>query len=127
VPGAKYNIGGHGERTNLELVDCLCALLDELVPPRDNRALAARGLASYAALKRFVADRPGHDRRYAIDSTKIERELGWRPRHDLEAGLRATVRWYLEHRSWCEAVQAGKYARERLGTAPAAAGAGAAR
>jgi dTDP-glucose 4,6-dehydratase len=121
VPGAKYNVGGHGERTNLELVDRLCGLLDELVPARDNPALAARGATSYAALKRFVADRPGHDRRYAIDAGKIARELGWTPRHDLAAGLAATVRWYLEHRDWCAAVQSGKYARERLGVAPAAA------
>ncbi len=124
VPGEKYNIGGHGERTNLELVECLCALLDEIVPPRDNPALAARGISSYSALKRFVADRPGHDRRYAIDASKIQRELEWAPRHDLASGLAATVRWYVENRAWCETVQAGKYGRERLGLAPVVAGAG---
>ena len=117
VPGDKYNIGGYGEMTNLALVDRLCALLDELLPPRDNPALAGRNLKSYAELKRFVADRPGHDRRYAIDSSKISRELGWKPAHDIDSGLAATVRWYLDNRDWCEAVQAGKYRRERLGTA----------
>jgi dTDP-glucose 4,6-dehydratase len=111
-PGERYNIGGGSERTNLEIVDQICAHLDELRPPRENPALRARGLASYAALKTFVADRPGHDRRYAIDASKIARELGWRPRHDLASGLRATVRWYLEHRGWCEAVG---HHRERLG------------
>jgi len=70
---------------------------------------------NWAALKTFVPDRPGHDRRYAIDTSKIRRELGWAPRHDFQAGLRQTVRWYLEHRDWCEAVQAGRYQRERLG------------
>lgn len=116
VPGQKYNIGGHGEMTNLELVDRLCALLDELRPVRSNPALAGRAdLKSYADLKSFVADRPGHDRRYAIDASKITRELGWRPQHDVASGLAATVRWYLDNREWCETVQAGKYARERLG------------
>jgi dTDP-glucose 4,6-dehydratase len=116
VPGQKYNIGGHGEMTNLALVDRLCALLDEMLPVRENPALGARrDLASYADLKHFVADRPGHDRRYAIDASKITRELGWRPRHDVASGLAATVRWYLDNRAWCSAVQAGKYGRERLG------------
>lgn len=114
-PGEKYNIGGHGERTNLEIVDALCAALEEVVPAAANPALRAAGVRSYAELKTFVEDRPGHDRRYAIDPSKIERELGWRPRHALEEGLRATVRWYVEHRDWCEAVQAGRYQRQRLG------------
>jgi dTDP-glucose 4,6-dehydratase len=111
-PGERYNLGGRCERTNLEIVDQICAHLEELCPPRANPALGARGVSSYAALKTFVEDRPGHDRRYAIDAGKIERELGWRPRHDLESGLRETVRWYLEHRDWCEAVG---HHRERLG------------
>lgn len=113
--GEKYNIGGGNERTNLEIVDRLCETLDELLPVRENPALHARGAASYAALKTFVTDRPGHDRRYAIDATRIREQLGWRPRHDFESGLARTVRWYLENRDWCEAVQSGKYRRERLG------------
>jgi dTDP-glucose 4,6-dehydratase len=115
--GEKYNLGGDSERTNLELVDRLCAVLDEVLPPRDNPALAGRGIGSYAELKTFVRDRPGHDRRYAIDASKIRGALGWRPRHDFAAGIRATVEWYLANRDWCDAVQSGRYNRERLGTA----------
>jgi len=114
-PGEKYNLGGGGERTNLEVVDRICAILDRERPPRDNPALASKGLRSYAQLKSFVPDRPGHDRRYAIDSSKVRGELGWRPKHDFDGGLALTVRWYLEHREWCESVQSGKYRRERLG------------
>ena len=118
-PGARYNIGGGGERTNLEIVDRLCAALEAAWPARDNPALAGRGIGGYAALKTFVADRPGHDRRYAIDGAKIRAELGWTPAHDFESGLARTVRWYLDHREWCRAVQSGRYARERLGLTPA--------
>ena len=85
------------------------------IPAAENPALARAGVAAYADLKRFVADRPGHDRRYAIDSARAQKELGWRPAHDLAAGLAATVQWYLDHRDWCEAVQSGRYRRERLG------------
>jgi dTDP-glucose 4,6-dehydratase len=121
VTGQKYNIGGHGEMTNLALVDRLCVLLDEMLPVRTNPALRERGeLARYADLRTFVTDRPGHDRRYAIDASRITRELGWRPRHDVASGLAATVRWYLDNRAWCTAVQSGKYARERLGGRPSA-------
>jgi dTDP-glucose 4,6-dehydratase len=114
-PGEKYNIGGGGERSNLEMVDAICAALEAELPAAANPALAAAGVKQYAALKQFVPDRPGHDRRYAIDSAKIRAELGWRPVHDLDAGLAATLRWYLENRAWCEAVQRGRYGRERLG------------
>jgi dTDP-glucose 4,6-dehydratase len=112
-PGEKYNIGGGNERTNLEIVDRICQALDSLRPADANPALGGR--SSYLELKTFVRDRPGHDRRYAIDATKIRRELGWQPRYQLDDGLASTVRWYLEHRDWCEGVQAGRYDRERLG------------
>jgi dTDP-glucose 4,6-dehydratase len=113
--GGKYNIGGDNERTNLELVDRLCAVLEELEPSAQNRALARRGVTGYAALKTFVPDRPGHDRRYAIDASRVRAELGWKPQYDFEAGLRATVGWYRANRAWCEAVQAGRNARQRQG------------
>jgi dTDP-glucose 4,6-dehydratase len=104
-PGEKYNIGGGNERTNLEVVDRICDAVDDLKPSG----------ASRRALRTFVPDRPGHDRRYAIDAGKIRHELGWAPAHTFETGLRETVRWYLEHRDWCGAVEAGRYDRERLG------------
>ena len=103
--GEKYNIGGGNERTNLEIIDRICEIVDELRPAAQSRS----------RLKTFVPDRPGHDRRYAIDATKIRRELGWQPRHTFESGLRDTVGWYLAHRDWCEQVQAGRYGRQRLG------------
>ncbi|MBN2369185.1 MAG: dTDP-glucose 4,6-dehydratase [Vicinamibacteria bacterium] len=112
--GEKYNIGGGGELRNVDVVDRLCAVLERTLPARENPALATRGRDGYAGLKAFVADRPGHDRRYAIDSSKIRAELGWSPEHDFDSGLARTVEWYLSHRDWCEAVQSS-YRRDRLG------------
>jgi dTDP-glucose 4,6-dehydratase len=103
--GESYNIGGYNERTNLDVVRTLCALLDELAPAG----------APHDRLITFVADRPGHDKRYAIDASKITRELGWRPQETFETGLRKTVEWYLENRSWWEAILNGSYRGERLG------------
>ncbi len=114
-PGEKYNLGGGNERTNLEIVHLLCDLIEAERPAAGNRVLAARGKTAYRELATFVADRPGHDRRYAIDDAKARRELGWAPAHDLESGLAATVGWYLAHREWCERIASGVYRRERLG------------
>ena len=97
--GETYNIGGWNEKANLDVVHTLCALLDELKP-------AAQ---SYQAQIQFVTDRPGHDRRYAIDARKIERELGWRPQETFESGMRKTVQWYLDHQDWVRKVQSGEY------------------
>jgi dTDP-glucose 4,6-dehydratase len=118
-PGETYAIGGRSERTNLEIVDRLCAELERAHPAARNPALAAAGVARYADLKTFVQDRPGHDRRYAIDDAKIARELGFAPRTSLDEGLAKTVAWYLANRAWCEAVQSGSYRRERLGVGAA--------
>jgi dTDP-glucose 4,6-dehydratase len=107
-PGEVYNVGGNSERTNLQVIDTLCSLLDEQVPDSPHRP--------HAALKRFVPDRPGHDRRYAIDATKLESELGWRPRESFESGLRRTLQWYLDHRDWVTRVMDGSYRGERLGS-----------
>jgi dTDP-glucose 4,6-dehydratase len=115
VLGEKYNIGGGSERTNLQVVDQICSALEAERPAATNAALVSRGVRSYADLRTFVPDRPGHDRRYAIDAAKIREELGWRPRHAFEAGMARTVRWYLDHQRWCESVQSGSYRRERLG------------
>jgi dTDP-glucose 4,6-dehydratase len=115
-PGATYNIGGRAERTNLQMVDRICALLEVQLPATENPALRAQGIARYEDLKTFVEDRPGHDRRYAIDDARIRRELGWTPSLDLEQGLARTIAWYLSRRDWCEAVQSGRYLRERLGS-----------
>ncbi len=110
--GEKYNIGGGNERTNLQVIDRLCDALEQLRPAARHQP---GGATRYRELKTFVPDRPGHDRRYAIDAQKIRRELGWAPAFDFEAGLLETVRWYLEHREWCEQVTKGRYDRERLG------------
>jgi dTDP-glucose 4,6-dehydratase len=111
--GEKYNIGGGNERTNLEIVDRICEALETLRPAATNPALTPG--KGYRDLKTFVPDRPGHDRRYAIDAGRIRRELAWHPRWTFEDGLGDTAKWYVEHRDWCEAVQAGRYDRQRLG------------
>ncbi|MEM1206610.1 MAG: dTDP-glucose 4,6-dehydratase [Acidobacteriota bacterium] len=113
--GEKYNLGGFGERTNLFVVDRLCDLLQEELPPEKNPLLQGGSVARYRDLKTNVQDRPGHDRRYAIDSLKAQEELGWRPTRDLDDGLRHTVRWYLDNDAWCRAVSDGRYGRQRLG------------
>jgi dTDP-glucose 4,6-dehydratase len=105
--GESYNIGGRAERRNLEVVEAICDLVDELAP----RPGARRELI------RFVVDRPGHDARYAIDASKIERELGWTPRRDFAGGLRETVRWYLDNEAWWKDIRSGAYRGERLGVA----------
>ena len=99
--GETYNVGGWNEKPNIEVVRTLCALLDELQPRADGQ--------SYATQMTFVKDRPGHDRRYAIDARKLERELGWRPEETFESGLRKTVQWYLGHGDWVEEVTSGSY------------------
>ncbi len=119
--GEKYNIGGENERTNLEIVDTICQLLDRMTPLPLRAPLSGRGLSSYAALKIHVPDRPGHDRRYAIDASRVRRDIGWRPAHDLASGLECTVGWYLANLDWCRDVQEG-YHRERLGLSAPSAG-----
>lgn len=107
--GETYNIGGHNEKTNLQVVHTLCDLLEELVPQHPS------GIESYRALIQYVTDRPGHDQRYAIDASKIQKELGWVPDETFETGLRKTVQWYLDNQEWCQHVQDGSYQQERLG------------
>ncbi|WP_083006168.1 dTDP-glucose 4,6-dehydratase [Halomonas sp. GT] len=104
--GETYNIGGHNEKANLTVVETLCDLLQELVPRE----------RSYRELITFVTDRPGHDVRYAIDASKIERELGWKPEETFETGLRKTVQWYLANETWWKRVQDGSYQGQRLGS-----------
>jgi dTDP-glucose 4,6-dehydratase len=106
LPGETYNIGGHNEKQNIEVVRTICAALDEMQPRADG--------ANYEGQITFVADRPGHDMRYAIDAGKIERELGWKPQETFSSGLRKTVKWYLDNKWWWEPLRA-KYKRERLG------------
>ncbi|MDE3739123.1 dTDP-glucose 4,6-dehydratase [Pseudomonas resinovorans] len=107
--GETYNIGGHNEQKNLDVVRAICALLEELAPQKP------AGITHFEELITYVKDRPGHDVRYAIDASKIERELGWTPQETFETGLRKTVRWYLDNMEWSHRVQDGSYQRERLG------------
>lgn len=106
-PGETYNVGGGAEKTNIWLVTQICKILDELVPESD--------FFPHANLIAFVQDRPGHDRRYAIDFTKIKQQLGWTPQVTIESGLRRTVQWYLANQAWCQQVTANQYERQRLG------------
>lgn len=106
VIGQSYNVGGRNEKKNIDVVNAICGILDELRP---------RESGSYRNLITFVADRPGHDLRYAIDCSKIERELGWRPKETFETGLRRTVQWYLDNPAWWQAIRSGNYRGERLG------------
>jgi dTDP-glucose 4,6-dehydratase len=115
--GEKYNVGGRNERTNIQVATGICDALEQLFPANRNPAMAARNIKHYHDLITFVPDRPGHDRRYAIDCTRLEQELGWTTRMSFEDGLRQTVRWYLLNREWCQAVQDGNYDGERLGHA----------
>jgi dTDP-glucose 4,6-dehydratase len=105
--GESYNVGGNNEKTNLEVVRAVCALVDELAP--------TKGEGPRERLIKFVQDRPGHDLRYAIDASKIREELGWTPQETFETGLRKTVQWYLENRAWWERIRSGLYRGERLG------------
>lgn len=107
--GETYNIGGHNEQKNIEVVRGICTLLEELAPAKP------AGIARFEDLITHVKDRPGHDLRYAIDAGKIERELGWKPQETFHSGLRKTVQWYLDNLEWCRHVQDGSYQRERLG------------
>lgn len=106
VPGEVYNIGGNSEKTNLEIVHTVCALLDTLVTTRQQ---------PHNSLITFVKDRPGHDRRYAIDASKIKQSIGWEPKESFTSGIEKTVRWYLENQKWCQRVLDGSYRGERLG------------
>ncbi|EOU2463269.1 dTDP-glucose 4,6-dehydratase [Vibrio navarrensis] len=108
--GETYNIGGHNEKANIEVVKTICALLEEYCPEKP------AGVTSYDSLITYVKDRPGHDVRYAIDASKIERELGWKPVETFESGIRKTVEWYLNNQAWWSRVLDSSYSRERLGT-----------
>jgi len=135
IVGETYNIGGHNEKQNIEVVETICEILDELRPretatsqaPRSDECVIASAptviaseakqstASSYKSLITYVTDRPGHDRRYAIDASKIANELNWHPEETFESGIRKTVQWYLDNQQWCKNVQDGSYQRERLG------------
>ncbi len=112
--GETYNIGGHNEKSNIEVVKTICMLLEALVP--DSQFSSSNGGLGFESLITYVKDRPGHDVRYAIDATKIERELGWIPLESFESGLSKTVNWYLDNKNWWQRVLDGSYSMQRLGT-----------
>lgn len=114
-PGERYAFGGNSERSNLEVIDAICDILEDLRPAQENPALRDRGVHGYKDLKTFVEDRPGHDRRYAIDASKVARELDWHPAHKFEDGLAETVSWYVENEAWRTAIQAEGGVRMRQG------------
>jgi len=109
LPGEVYVIGGENEQKNLNVVNQMCSILDEIAPPEEVPQLREQGLKSYKDLIRFVTDRPGHDRRYAIDPAKIKRELGWQPEVKFEAGLRQTIEWYLSNPQWVDQASGGSF------------------
>jgi dTDP-glucose 4,6-dehydratase len=115
--GSTYNIGARTERTNLEIVYAICDALEEILPAERDSELSEPGAGGYRDLVTFVKDRPGHDHRYAIDPSRIERQIGWRAKKSFDAGLKETVRWYIENREWCVEVKAGSYDGGRLGLA----------
>tara|TARA_R110002012_G_scaffold199872_4_gene368810 strand:+ start:377 stop:1495 length:1119 start_codon:yes stop_codon:yes gene_type:complete len=119
--GETYNIGGRNEKLNIEVVHTICDIMQEMAPPsssgmtHENKTMRVHPVRKYRQLITHVPDRPGHDRRYAIDASKIQRELDWRPIETFESGIRKTVQWYLSNLEWCQHVQDGTYQRERLG------------
>ncbi len=117
--GEQYAFGANSERSNLQVIDGICDALETLRPARENEILRALGIGSYKDLKSFVEDRPGHDRRYAIDASKAAHELDWRPGYDFESGLARTVAWYLDHEAWRTAIQSEGDVRDRRGLSSA--------
>lgn len=115
VVGETYNVGGHNEKKNIEVVETLCSILDELKPISGNPAFSSSSLTNYNELITFVKDRPGHDVRYAIDASKIDKELGWIPEESFETGIRKTVEWFLKNENWWKRVLSGEYQLERIG------------
>ena len=116
VPGETYNVGGHNERTNLEVVQTVCRILDELIPEKPLNHSTSQPVTHFEELISHVADRPGHDLRYAIDPAKLMTELGWKPRHTFDTGIRATVQWYLDNKWWWGPIHEKRYSGQRLGT-----------
>ena len=116
VPGETYNVGGHNERTNLEVVQTVCRILDELIPEKPLNLSTSQPVTHFEELISHVADRPGHDLRYAIDPAKLMTELGWKPRHTFDTGIRATVQWYLDNKWWWGPIHEKRYSGQRLGT-----------